>query len=115
MKRLEGGLEEAGLADRVGFTIVSLDPARDTPERLTVFGDALRLDRPRWTLLTGSEGDVRALSVLLGVKYRANADGGIDHSNLVTVLDGEGVPVHRIEGLTADTDPALHALRSLLE
>lgn len=115
MKRLEAMTGDAGLADRVGFTVVSLDPARDTPERLATFAESVRLDPERWTLLTGGEGDVRALSVLLGVKYRGNPDGSIDHSNVVTVLDPGGVPVDRLEGLAPDTRGALDVIRSVLD
>lgn len=115
MKQVEGAMLESGLQDRVGFTLVSLDPARDTPERLAEFARSVHLDEDRWTLLTGTEDDVRALSVLLGVKYRAAADGSVDHSNLITVLDPDGVPVHRLEGLEVDTGSTVRSVRRLLE
>lgn len=115
MKRIEEEMATRGVADRVGFTLVSIDPERDTPERLATFAASARLDATRWTLLTGSESDVRALSVLLGVQYRETADGGFEHSNLVTVLDRQGVPVVRLEGLGADPAAATAALETMLD
>lgn len=112
MKRIEGTLGEA-YRDRVGFTLVSIDPQRDDPERLRSFGEGSRLDPERWTLLNGSDDDVLTLSVLLGVKYRATGDGEFAHSNVITVLDPAGVAVHRMEGLSAPVEPALEAIRRI--
>lgn len=106
---------EQAVTDDAGFVLVSIDPERDTPDRLADFSESLRLDDARWTLLNGSDGDILALSVLLGVKYRATGQGDFAHSNLITVLDGEGRIVERVEGLGADVQPAIRALKSLEE
>ena len=53
------------------YVLVSLDPARDTPEHLRMFRDARagrRLDAP-----DGPPDDVQTLAALLGVRYRAGA------------------------------------------
>lgn len=115
MKRMEAVLGEEGLLDRVGFTLVSIDPERDTPERLARFAESSRLDPRRWTLLNGGDEDVRALSILLGIEYREADEGQFEHSNILAVLDPEGVPVYRMEGLSADPAPALGALRRVVE
>lgn len=115
MKRMEAVLAEEGLLDRVGFTLVSIDPERDTPERLAGFAESSRLDAERWTLLNGGDEDVRALSILLGIQYREAEEGQFEHSNVLTVLDPEGVPVYRLEGLNADPGPALAAVRHAVE
>lgn len=57
LKRIEGELGPE-LGDDVGFVVVSIDPARDTPERLVEFAASSRLDPDRWTLLTAAEGDI---------------------------------------------------------
>jgi protein SCO1 len=113
MKRIEAELGSA-LLDRVGFVLVTIDPERDTPERLGEFATGSRLDPDRWTLLHGDDGDILELAALLGVQYRRMADGEFVHSNLLTVLDGDGQVVHRQLGL--DTDPAttLSVIRSLI-
>ena len=97
----------------VRYVLVSMDPERDTPAKLRAFRDAHDLDAD-WTLLTGSAEDVRTLAALLGVRYRPDEDGAIAHSNVVTVLDADGVVVARQAGLGADPAPAVAALRTAL-
>lgn len=94
-----------------GLVLVSIDPDRDTPERLAAFARATRLDPSRWTLLNGTDDQVLELSVLLGVKYRATGDGDFAHSNLLTVLDAQGRVIERVEGLTSPVAPAVEALQ----
>ena len=48
--------------------------------------------------------------MLLDVKYRATGDGELAHSNVLLLLDAEGVPVERVEGLEADLAPLVQAL-----
>lgn len=111
MKRIEAelGREYAG---EVGFVVVSIDPERDTPEKLAEFAEGSRLDPARWTLLHGSSGDIRELAVLLGVQYRQTAPGEWVHSNLITVLDRDGVIVHRQLGLGTDPTETLDEIRA---
>lgn len=115
MKRLEAAVADVPAERAPGFVLVSIDPTRDTPEHLAAFARATRLDPARWTLLTGPDDQVRELSVLLGVKYRATDAGEFSHSNLVTVLDGHGVVAARLEGLDGDVEPAIRVLRHLTE
>lgn len=80
---------ERNAGDRAGYVLISIDPAHDSPVRLTQFAALHRLSS-RWTLLSGSERNVRELAALLGVKYRRVAGGEIDHSATISVLDGDG-------------------------
>ena len=114
LKRIEGELGP-GYADDVHFLVVSIDPARDSPERLAEFARGSRLDPSRWTLLSGDPGDIRELAVLLGIQYRETAPGEWVHSNLLTVLDPEGVVIHRQLGLGADPAETLNAVRSAVD
>jgi protein SCO1/2 len=111
MKRLEATLpaEERG---RVGFVLVSLDPGRDTPEQLKQFATSMRLPADAWTLLTGDADAVRELAALLGIRYRAETDAQISHSNTYLVLDAEGRMVHRQDGVGSGTGPALSRIRA---
>jgi protein SCO1 len=110
MKRLEAELGAAGTD--AGFVLVSLDPERDTPEQLHRFAEGLRLDPERWTLLTGTEGGTRALAALLNVRYRAEAEREIAHTNQLTVLDAEGRIVHQRPSLDEDLAATLAAVRA---
>jgi protein SCO1 len=112
MKRLEAELGAA--AAGVGFVLVSLDPERDTPARLGEYAAATRLDPAQWTLLTASPDAVLELAMLLGVRYRRVNDG-FEHSNVLTVLDGDGRIVHRQVGFGADPRQSAHVLTTLAQ
>jgi protein SCO1 len=110
MKRIEGEL--GGSAD-VGFVMVSIDPARDTPERLAEYARGARLEGDRWVLLTGGDDDVLELAALLGVQYRRMANGEFVHSNFLSILDRDGQVAHRQMGLGAEPAETLAVIRSL--
>ncbi len=112
LKRLEGTLG-ARAAD-VDFTLVTLDPANDTPEKLAAFAESSRLEAPRWTLLTAGEDEVLELAAALGVRYRPMGDE-IAHSNVYLVLDQAGTIVHRQVGVGGDPAPARQAIERLLD
>jgi protein SCO1 len=109
LKRIEDLVGPDG-ADGVGYVLVTLDPERDSPERLAEFARGARLDPDRWTLLHGSDDAVLELAALLGVQYRRMPDGEVVHSSLITVLDGEGRIIHRQLGLEADPAPTVAAI-----
>lgn len=83
----------------VGVVLVSLDPERDTPGRLAEWARQTRLDPARWTLLNGSDDAVRELAATLDVRYQAQPDGEVAHTNAIHVLDARGAVVHRQAGL----------------
>jgi protein SCO1/2 len=100
--------------DDVGFVLVSFDADRDTPDKLKAFARTMNID-DRWTLLHGDEQQVRELSALLGVKYAKQPNGDFAHSNLITVLDAEGVIATKLEGLNIDPKESVQAINSLLD
>lgn len=112
MKRIEGELAPE-LRDRVGFVIVSIDPERDTPERLASYAKALHLDPESWTLLTAPDNTVLELAALLGVKYRRISETDFSHTNVITVLDQQGEIAHRQVGLGADPRGTLSVINRL--
>lgn len=94
MKRIRDNLpEEARPA--TNFTIISIDPERDTPGRLTEFANENNLSDDEWTLLNGNQGDVLEIAALLGVKYKRISETDFTHSNMITVLNKEGEIVHQ--------------------
>lgn len=114
MKQIEAAFEGRAASARPGFVLVSIDPERDTPGRLTEFAESMQLDAEDWVLLNGPDDQVRALSVLLGVAYRATGTGDFAHSNVLTVLDAAGAIQHRTEGLGGGVDAAVDALERVL-
>ncbi len=101
LRRVEAALP-AGARAQVGFTLITIDPGRDTPEALRAYRSAQKLPVGRWTLLRGSPDDTLELAALLGVKYKRDAGGQFAHSNLITVLDAQGEIIHQLAGLNQD-------------
>ena len=102
----------ADLAATTRFVMVSFDTERDTPERLGAYAQEKGLDRANWHWLVGSPLQTRQLATLLGVQYRDAGNGMFAHSNVVTVLDADGVPSARLEGLGVKLEPAIEAVRT---
>ncbi|HEX2778866.1 MAG TPA: SCO family protein [Gemmatimonadaceae bacterium] len=107
MKRIE-----RATGPDVGLVLVSLDPERDTPGRLAEFAAETGLDTGRWTLLSGSDDDTRALAAALGVRYRRLSAAELAHSNAITLLDAGGEVVEQELGLAGGED-MLRAIRAL--
>ena len=103
-RAVQRGLPERDRA-RVGFVLVTMDPARDTPETLARVQRERHLDSPSWTLLQPAAADVRSLAAILGVRYRALADGEFNHTTTLVLLDAEGRVLARTEKIGAAGDP----------
>jgi protein SCO1/2 len=96
IRRIEAALP-APIRQDLHVVLVSLDPRRDTPERLRALADLHRLDDRRWHVLTGSDDAVRDVAAVLGVKSRQLPSGVINHSSVLTLLERDGVVGARIE------------------
>lgn len=99
----------AEIRDQAALVLVSFDVARDTPAVLAQYR-ADRLLDAQWTLLHGDDDAVRELAALLGVKFKQEADGQFAHSNLITILNGEGEVVHQRNGLRGGLDETAQAI-----
>ncbi len=100
----------ADVRAKTKFVFVSFDTERDTPAALHAYRERLQLDAAGWTLLHGAADDVQELAMLLGVKYRRDADGQFSHSNAITVLNASGEIVHQRMGLQGEVATAARAV-----
>jgi protein SCO1/2 len=114
LKRISAALTPEQRA-QVGFTLVSFDTERDTPEVLAAYRQTWDLPAKNWTLLSGKPDDVLELALLLGVKYKKDAAGQFAHSNVVTVLDAKGEIVHQQTGLNEDISESVQTLVKLVK
>lgn len=110
-RRLTGEASEAAEAKGPRFLFVSVDPGRDTPERLAQY---VRWFDPGFLGATGEDGELRALAAQLGVLY-ARVDGQetamgytMDHSASILLIDPQarlaavfGAP-HDAAGMATD-------------
>ena len=101
MQRMEAALPEKVRAN-TGFTLITIDPERDTPEALHAYRTVHKLPAHRWTLLHGKPDDTLELAALLGVKFKREASGQFAHSNLITVLNDQGEIIQQLVGLNQD-------------
>ncbi len=99
LKRIEAALDQKSVA--AGIVLFSLDPTRDTPEKLAAYALEQGLSS-RWTLLRAPDDQVREMAALLGVRYIRSQDGEYAHSNMISVLDEEGALAFQQKGLGPD-------------
>lgn len=85
---------EPDLADRVQPIFVTVDPARDTPQRVGEFAAAFS---PRLIGLTGTESQIADAARKFAVYYARGKDlpGGyiMDHARIATLFDPQGKPI----------------------
>jgi protein SCO1/2 len=113
-KRLYTSLSDEA-QKQVKLVMVSFDNSRDTPKALADYVKQYKLNSDRWVFLHGEDQDIRTLATVLGVRYRKRPDGDFDHSNLITVLDENGVIQHRVEGLGQPMDKAAKVVDKLIQ
>lgn len=102
-KRLYTAIDES-LQQNVQVFAVTFDPDNDSVSTLYSYAEEKQLNLPNWHFVTGDRNDIRKLAMLLGVQYTQKSDGHFAHSNLVTLLDGNGRIVSRLEGLNQPVD-----------
>lgn len=95
--------------DRLGIVLISLDPAKDTPEALCQMATMRKVDATRWTLASPAPGDVRKAAGVLGIRYRELADGNFNHTSALVLLDAQGRVLARTERMGSVPDPAFVA------
>lgn len=98
MKKIEAKLSEQQ-KQQTGFVLISLDTENDSPETLAAFAKKRELGN-NWTLLYGSKEQVRALSMLLDVRYQRTEDGEIAHSKLLHLLNQKGRLIKQTKQIT---------------
>jgi protein SCO1/2 len=84
--------------------LLSLDPVRDTPAKLTAVVAKRKIDTTRWTLATTDANGVRQTAAVLGFRYRQLANGEFNHSSQLILLDADGRILARTEKIGAQPD-----------
>ena len=114
LQALEQSMPTA-VRDATRFTLVSIDPAHDTPQALSAYRRKLGLSSDHWLLMRGEPDSVRELSALLGFSYSSAGDGmPLAHSKLVTVLNRDGEIIHQQPSVSADSQKIIDAIARAL-
>lgn len=99
---------------RLEMVMISLDPARDTPQALRETAGRHRVPA-QWRFLQPGTNDVRAIASVLDVRYRPREDGSTNHTSVLVLVDAEGRILARSDIASAIPDPAfMAAVRSAL-
>jgi protein SCO1/2 len=112
MKRIE---KAAGpkATEKTKYVLITFDPKVDTPDALKELETKFHLDSDRWVFLHGDEGSIREVASVLNVQYREVSEGQFSHTNLITLLDPNGVVTTKIEGLKQPVEPLVTSLNKI--
>lgn len=106
------------LGEEMGRSIqlvsITMDPERDTPEKLKKYAEGLKADTSKWMFLTGEKETVD--SVLKGFQftYMKNEDGSFVHANGIMALDRNGVWRYQFNVLTDTVDIVIDRIKELV-
>ncbi|MFA0813694.1 SCO family protein [Microbulbifer epialgicus] len=98
----------------VQFSLISLDPERDSPDLLRHYMQKNQLNECRWLMLNGDPDDVLELSNLLGVRYKPMNNKDIAHSNMITVLDKQGKIRYQMKGLNEGLEKVISEISKIV-
>ncbi|WP_102347422.1 SCO family protein [Bacillus sp. Marseille-P3661] len=110
MNQLRKTFEENGVfGDQVEFLTVTIDPSRDTKEKLQLYAERfdVKSDSTGWYFLRGSEEDTKKLADAFQFMYRDPGTGNFVHTTFTYLMDennrlleslpmGEGFDTDRI-------------------
>ncbi len=111
LKQIQASIPDE-YSDEVQFSLISLDPTRDTPQVLSRYMREHDLESPLWQMLNGNPDDVLELAALLGVRYQPMDQEGTDiaHSNMISVLDKKGRILFQLKGLNENLDSVVGSI-----
>lgn len=101
--------------ERVRFVAISVDPRRDTPERLKAYMKERGLDASRWTLLTGGIKEATQVAADYGVVVRPAPQGDFVHNSVFVVIDDQGRERAELHGLATPVEAIVQEVRRLLK
>ncbi|MGQ0710425.1 MAG: SCO family protein [Rhodoferax sp.] len=99
---------------QVRFVGISIDPLRDTPQKLRSFMAAHGLSPQRWTLLTGTSAELTQVATDYGIVAKPDASGELVHNGVYILIDGQGKLRTEFHGLFTPTEEIAGAVRALL-
>ena len=89
MEKVHSELKTRGLLknDRVRLLSITLDPQRDTPQKLHDYMELYDADPKSWTFLTGSKKTIDPVLDAFGMWAKPAANGQLDHPSRIFLID----------------------------
>lgn len=112
LKKLESKLDKI-TTSKVMFVLVSMDPENDTPQKLKQFLVDNELNPNIWKLLTSDDEEIMELASTIGFKYKKVVNNDFAHSNIITLLDKDGVVKAQLEGLNDEFDEFKNSITNI--
>jgi protein SCO1/2 len=110
IKLTESKLSAAERAD-LRVLAISIDPERDTPEKLWDTLERHSVDTSRWSMARPKPADVRSIAGVFGIKYKKLPDGAFNHSTKIVLLDRDGVEIASTDQLGRVDESFLQAIK----
>jgi protein SCO1/2 len=100
--------------ERLVLVGISIDPVRDTPERLRQFIAERGLDAKRWQLLTGTVEELTKVADDYGIAARPAPRGDLVHNSVYILIDPHGIERVELHGIATPRAQILKDLRAIL-
>lgn len=97
------------------FIGITVDPKRDTPERLRAYMKERGLDPARWLLLTGSLAEATKVASDYGVVVRPAPKGDFVHNSVFVIIDATGRERAEFHGVATPPDAIADELKKHLK
>lgn len=113
---LDGLVAELSAPEREQLTLVgiSIDPARDTPERLKSFLAERGLEAERWQLLTGTLAEATKVAEDYGIAAKPSPLGDLVHNSVYILIDAAGIERVELHGIATPREEILQEIRAML-
>lgn len=100
------------LVDNVKFSLISLDPDRDSAETLNKFFKEKKFG-DKWNLFKTSKEETLRIALAVGIKYKKEKNDEYTHSNLIVILDKNGVIKMHHQGLDKNYNLVIKKISTL--
>lgn len=101
------------LVEDVNFFLVSLDPERDSVDVLNKFFLDKKFTLDKWVFCKTEKEDTLRLALAAGIKYKKELNNEYTHSNLIIILDKNGVIKLHHPGLDKNFSKLIELIYSL--
>lgn len=97
----------------IRYVLISIDPQKDTPEKLKEFSIQNNMTSQEWLFLRGTDETTREFANAIAVKYKEISPIDFSHSNIITVFDENGDMKYQQEGLGLNNDKIVQTIHGL--